>query len=255
MGLNIGNFQETGPIGYAEKGGSTVLSPNSGGALGIGEVVITNRSGGNIDVGWGWKQPNSLWVAGQIDASATPDFIDDTTDAQDAGAGDFALTTTTNNDGFLIASKIPFHYIGMDVSTAAAGSPVYAVTYYNGSSMAAMPLYDSFAVGLASTGAQAIAFPAPHDWAKGTTAAVATTLSDYYCVQVVATTAPTTAALASTLWVGTIMDFYPLLADNAQWDTDMKAEKVIPCGASVLPIFGTAASGNTIELHYRNLGV
>lgn len=253
MPHNPGNFNTTAPIAYAGQcGPDVVLSPDSGKQLAIGEAVLVNREGNANDVGFAWKQPNSMWVAGQIDASAVPDYIDDTVGAKAGVSDGFAVTTTTNDDGFLAGSTNKFNVIGMTVTTGEGGSPAYVYEYYNGSAMVALPTYFSPAAFTAAN--HVIAFPAPHDWAKGTTAAVATTLDDYYCVQMVPSTAPTTAVLASTLWLGTLVDFFPQLGDDTALNFEMATEVVIPAGAGIMPCFGLASTGNTIQLHWRPLG-
>jgi len=256
MAHNPGNFNTTSPISYPSQcGPTTALSPPSnlsGSQLGVGEVILVNRSGVAADVGFGWKQPNALWEAGQIDVSATPDFIDDTTDAQDAGTDDFALFTTTNDDGFLVRSTHKFNVIGMTVGTAEAGTPTYVYEYYNGTAMATLPTYSTPAAFTAAD--HIISFPAPHDWATGSTAAVSTDSAGKYVIQVTASTAPTTAPLANVLWVTTLFDYFPLLADDAALNFEMSTEVVVPAAASIVPYFGTAATGNTIQVHWRPLG-
>lgn len=75
---------------------------------------------------------NDDWYAGQYDASgATPDlqFIDDTEDAQDAGANDFQITSTTNSDGFYVAGVLPFTKVVLTNADAFAGGEPSDETY------------------------------------------------------------------------------------------------------------------------------
>ena len=51
------------------------------------------------------------WYAGQWDASETPTFVDDTTDAQSSTADDFSIATVTNDDGFYVAGVNIFNKI------------------------------------------------------------------------------------------------------------------------------------------------
>lgn len=247
------NYETLGPISYPQRGKDTVLSPPSGANLAIGEVVLTNRSGSAIDVGWGMKLPNAIWKAGSITAASTPDYLNDTTDAQSAATGDFPLFTTTTNSGFLVQSTAKFNLIGITISTAASGgSPVYAYQYYNGSSMTTLTLVSTPVY--TATGDVYIVFAAPHDWAKGSTAAVGAD-SDKYCIQVLATTASSTAGgTADILWVGQLYDFYPSLGNNSALNTEMKGEMVLLYGAGFLPYFGSASASNTVEIYYRPLG-
>lgn len=79
-----------------------------------------------------WDDAN-YW-AGQWDDSGTgaTQFIDDTTDAQDAGVDDFQLGSATNNDGFYISCDFPFTKVVFTEAQQAAGAPVAEYKYWNG---------------------------------------------------------------------------------------------------------------------------
>ena len=96
------------------------------------QTDIANNSGSAAAMGYGYKVLDADYKVGQWDDSAGTSFIDDTTDAQDAGTDDVALFTTTNNDGFVVSASKKFDLVNLVVSTAEAGSPVYEYTYYNG---------------------------------------------------------------------------------------------------------------------------
>ena len=72
------------------------------------------------------------WYAGQWDDGASPEFVDDTSDAQNATADDWGIATTTNNDGFYIAGISPFTRIEMTSVSQFGGSPVAEYAYYAG---------------------------------------------------------------------------------------------------------------------------
>ena len=238
---------------YSEVCKSTIVSPESGETLYIGKVVLTNRSGGATDVGFGFRHTNSMWEAGQITAASTPDYSDDTTDAQDAGTNDFALFTTTNNDGFLVQSIEPFNLIGIDLSTAASGgSPVYEYTYYDGTNMTALTLIDTPDY-TDTTNDQHILFEVPNNWAKGSTAAVGAD-SDKYAVQVRATTASSGAGgLAAELWIASLTDLQVEIANNFALVEDFgSGEMAIPHGNGFVAYFETASANNLVEVHYRS---
>ena len=249
---NPGNFELTEPIAYPQKCGPlTVLSPPAGAQLGLGEFVLTNRSGGAANVGLAWKIPNGLWKAGQIIVANTPDYSDDTTDAQSAATGDFPLFTTTANDGFLVQSPVKFNVIGMTVSTALIGAPTIVYEYYDGTAMVTLTTIEAEVV--FATGDKFTVFQSPVDWAKGSTAAVGAD-SDKYCIQARASVAPTTAPIASILWLGQLINFFPSLGNNAAQDFEVQGEIVIQAAASVMPYFGTANAANSVQLHWRRLG-
>ena len=94
---------------------------------------LTNLSGGALSMGAGVRFPLTWWRAGQW-VNATPLFTDDTTDAQDVGADDFPLETTTANDGFVVVADRPFNLLCLLVGVASTvGTPVRVVKLSNGS--------------------------------------------------------------------------------------------------------------------------
>ena len=75
------------------------------------------------------------WWAGQWDNSGAgaTQFIDDTTDAQDAGVDDFEVGNATANDGCYISCDFPFNKILFVGCEQAAGAPVAEYKYWDGS--------------------------------------------------------------------------------------------------------------------------
>lgn len=80
---------------------------------------------------------DSSWYAGQY-TTATATFTDDTTDAQDAGADDFQVGNTTNNDGCFVSCTMPFTKVTFKSVQQAGGSPVATYKYWNGTAWAAV---------------------------------------------------------------------------------------------------------------------
>jgi len=203
------------------------LEAASSGHLTHGHLLLTaefnNATGGAASVYIGGQTANARWVAGQWDHSADPDFyVDDTTDAQDAGASDFVLQTqSTNNDGFAIGSTRPFNVVVVDVGTAAAAaaSQVDEWTYWNGSSYATLDIVRGTPTGslFGAVQEEIILFDPPSDWAKtdGTageggidsadaSSATQSSLTGLYVLRYRATTAfDTTSPLATRLRLGT----------------------------------------------------
>lgn len=249
--MPLGNYLTMPATSYPQKGKDALIAPRSGGQLVLAEVSLENNTGGAADVGFGWKLPNALWSAGQwVNASTT--FTDDTTDAQDADAGDFAVTTTTNNDGFIIQADRPFNLIGITVSQAQAGSPVYEYNYWNGSAYTALTTKE--VPGSYTVADQFIVFQAPHDWAVGGSG---TNVSQTkYTIRMRATTAPSTAVLATILWVGQLFRVKESLANATKFTFDLEATQiVVPAGAGLLPYFGgTANANNQVEALYKTIG-
>lgn len=250
----LSNYDHYSSNSYAQKGKDEVITPLTGGALVLGEATLENNSGGAIDVFIGYKHVNSMWKAGQW-VNATTTFTDDTTDAQSAATGDFPVTTTTNNDGFIIGSNLKFNLIGMTVSQAQAGAPVYAYEYWNGSAWTVIPAGAIKETPASFTVAdQFIVFQAPHDWAKGGSGTGVD--QTRYNIRMRATTAPSTAVIASVLWIGTSIAMKESLANNTKFSIDqVNTELVLPGGCGLLPYFGgTASAANMVEARYRTIG-
>lgn len=241
---------------YAEKSKTTVVSPASGTTLAISEIEVQNRSGSSINLGWGRKLPDAGWKAGQWDDSdSSSKYSDDTTDAQDTGANDFALTTTTANDGFVVQALRRFNLVGITQgSTTEAGSPVYEFRYWDGSSWTNLTLIDTPAFTTATD--TYLSFGIPNDWSKGgdTNDGIDT---DKYALRVRATTAPSTAPLATLIWVVELLDFAESVSDNnsiVYSSSDPRQQKALEGGEGIIPYYGTANANNLVGLAYRVFG-
>lgn len=79
------------------------------------------------------KRNNINWFAGQWDNSETETFVDDTTDARDAGADDFQIGANVTNDGCYIACDFVFNKVVFSSAEQATGSPVAEWAYWTGS--------------------------------------------------------------------------------------------------------------------------
>lgn len=80
------------------------------------------------------------WWAGQYDddGAGTAIFIDDTIDAQDAGAADFQIVNTTNNDGCYVSCDYSFNKVIFKNCSQFAGTPVATYHYWNGTAWIAI---------------------------------------------------------------------------------------------------------------------
>lgn len=247
-------------MNYAEKTKTAVVPAVSGKQLVYIGATLNNRSGGAIIAGIGFKLDNSRWKAGLWDDSEAASYIDDTTDAQDAGTNDFALTTTTNNDGFVIQALDKFGIVGVTVGTAGAGgSPAFEYTYWNGA-WTALTLIETPT--WTSTGEKTLAFAPPADWtalaAADTPVATDGLTAGYYAIRVRATTAPSgTAALADIAWVARLYDYKEDVSDNAVLNAipeDADRGIVLQGGESIIPYFGTAHANNSVTVRYAVRG-
>lgn len=158
--------------------------------------------------GIGVRFPMASWRAG-LWTHGTTTYTDDTTDFQSAATNDAALETTTNNDGFLVACDFQFNAIAMMIQTASTGSPARTIEYsIAGGSWKAAPGAVSFLAQTANYVGGAVEnsiwINTPTDWAvleagHGTNVPVGK-----YGLRIRATTAPTVAAIASSISVHSI---------------------------------------------------
>ncbi|TXH16908.1 MAG: hypothetical protein E6R03_04720 [Hyphomicrobiaceae bacterium] len=214
---------------------------------------VGNSSGVDTSVGIAIKMADSDFKAGQWDDSETASYIDDTTDAQDAGTNDFALTTTTNNDGFVIQCKDKFNLVGLTISQAAEGSPVFLYEYFNGTSFVTLSQVLDTPV-LTGLGDTYLTFLTPSDFAPipaGNSLATTDGLTvGYYAIRMKATTAPSTAALASVIWTAAVDDYLEKLSDGSvSILEEPDILRVLP-GRSIMPYFADADEGNYAIVKY-----
>ena len=226
--------------------------------MAVGYFSLLNRSGGAAYVGLGVRIPNHLWQAGQwVDATTT--YTDDTTDAQDAGGTDFALETLTVNDGFMIASRVQFNAILIDIATAsnlAAGAPVRAAQYSNsaGTGWAALTtiLHTAAAAEYSTTTETVIAWDVPTDWGLHVSGLGTGTPVGQYLVNVRATTTPdTTAGVAHAISIYRIY-FLESIANNATKEINFgPAEAWMLNGDALVSFFGVASASNRVTALVR----
>jgi hypothetical protein len=97
--------------------------------FGLGFGSIQNRTGVTIAAALGARLDRTSWKAGQW-VNATTTYTDDTRDAQDSDLNDFALETTTNNDGWALFGYAPINCVCLDIGTASlTGTPVRTIEY------------------------------------------------------------------------------------------------------------------------------
>ena len=243
------------------------------GAMAITNYALQNRSGGAASVGLGFRLRNDQWKAGQWDDSeGAASFVNDTVDAQDTGASDFAMeVVASNNDGFVIACVHKFDWVSINVGTAGVdgdGSLDRVVQYSNaagtGWTVAPTNIYtDEFTVtagtDVYSTGENLFVWMPPQDWGKVTIADATMgggTLG-YYALQIRSTDAPSgggqVAALASTIEIGTL----PVLVENVADNAVVSEETCFlwePFGDAIVAYFSTANGGNSVKAEWRHAG-
>lgn len=238
----------------------------------LGEFNLHNRSGGDAIVGVGGRLPVSLWSAGLWDDSAYVAgtvYIDDTTDWQDAGAGDFLLgTTSTNDDGILISCSVPFNIASIVVGTAASGgAPAFSLHYSIASAGTGFSsnwgtITNPYVAPLfTATGEQLIWFEPPVDWVPVTTATAiinrhGATVPLGYSILVKQTTAGTVSAGLGTIAVlGRMLLTTEAVADNEILNNIGGIELALPaqCDA-ICAAISVANSQNRASVNYRYAG-
>ena len=221
-------------------------------------LEINNRTGGSAGVGLVGLLPDSMWVAGQW-TNGTTTYTADTTDAQDADTNDFALETTTQNDGCVFGASVPFGAISVDCTTAGSGtSPTHVLEYWNGSAWTGVTT--GFCLDIPrsadwAAGERLILFSPPLDWAVGGTGTnmPATT----YNLRIRRTNATqTTAALARRIYLGQVFLSGAGVASNGFYQPPFSSKTtfVIPpyiAGLSVAGAQSNMTAGTALTLIYK----
>lgn len=222
--------------------------------IAIRRFELHNRSGGVASVGIGFRLQNRFWVAGQWDDSEAVAYLDDTTDAQDAGASDFALESLVNNDGFVIASPVPFAWVSINVGTAGvdgAASTDRLVRYSNAAgtgwtALGANATYTDIFTSVNTVyaaGANEFVWQPPADW--GQVVSLNSIPPGMYALNIRSTDAPdTTAALATTIEVGTML-VVEAVADNGIYENELTTYSEAKADGLVA-YFSTANAGNRV---------
>lgn len=207
-------------------------------------VELHNRSNAVAVVGVVGHIPDALWIAGQW-VNGTTTFTDDTTDAQDSGGDDFALSTLTNNDGHIIGAEIPFNVVSYDVSTA-ENAGTWEIAYWNGAAWTVLAnpfLPAALNAVFQATVETVIAFPLPSDWARGGSGTGVSATK--YNLRLRATTAPgATVGLAKRIHIGRAVLLQEAVADNGVKTFapgDARSSIVIPpqCDGLTMLVAGT----------------
>lgn len=200
--------------------------------MALGSFVIHNRAAASTYCfGIGVRIPNEFWkFYTRVDSTTTS--TDVTTSAQGTSTA-VDLNSTTNSDGHVILSRVPFNAISYNISQVVTGSPVNAIRYTNtagsgwtnfGTNNYALPA-SSAATQPGSTGEMAIAFNAPSDWGKTQASGLETGLpGGYYGVNLRSTTAPSQKAQATGIEIFRLYFLKEAVADNATMDYDFGAK-------------------------------
>ena len=234
----------------ATVGATTVRTVAAGKMTMLRYAELYNATGGAITVGLGKIVETANWIAGQWDDGAGgSDFTDDTTDAQDAGADDFALTGTgAGDDGYVIGATEIFSMVRFTIGVAEAGAPTYAYDYWNGSAWSTLTLVDTPTYTNDSTD-EYLTFVPPSDWTALASAEEGIPAGNY-AIRCKATTSPSTAPLVTIMYVSHPFAWLkkaPTVA-SVTWNLNDAVLSLNAAGEDLIAYFGSANAGNRVML-------
>jgi hypothetical protein len=230
----------------------------------LGYFSLHNRAGTTQMAGMAVRIPNNLWVAGKWSAASTT-YIDDTTDAQSTATTDFPLeTAAVNNDGFVVASVVPFNAMSFDIVTANGGAGATRAMFRSDragaawTTVAANASYVTLPAVIPVTGTNPaneglVVFDVAEDWGAVTASTNANWTGmplNMYAINIRATTAPTAAAVANSLSIYRMYWVTEGLADNGTFEVALGAMCARPefQGDALVPLFSTADEGNRVTV-------
>lgn len=234
--------------GYTQNCTLPVLSPPTGKQINLFSAKVVNQSGSASDLAIGVTNALATWKFYQITAANTPTSTDYTAGIQ--GSGAVNIFDTTINDGFMVGCQTQFNVIGLTISQAQTGSPVYLYQYWNGSSWATLTPLASPAT--YAVGTQLVVFAAPQDWVQGSNVATGGA-SGYFYIKATATTAPSQIVQADAAWVVSFLEYMPQVANelSAEFKVfDSVLPLVLSGTAAVIPYFGVSNAKNTMRIVY-----
>ena len=221
---------------------------------------LNNRAAAaNVGIGFRWH--NSRWNAGQLVAADTPDFTDDTADAQDApvDTADFPLMNTTASDGWAIHSDRPFSWVSVRIETADIGASADVTADYSnfaGTGWTAITTgLQNFeattsslikVAGVNYTDATEVMFvwAPPNDWGKTAAGGLDGIQGGRYALRFLCNVA-TTAASASVIEVGSLLAIESL-ATLSVYASDQTTFSD-PYADAVVAFFSVANAGNRVS--------
>jgi hypothetical protein len=200
--------------------------------MALGYFSLHNRSAATVNVGIGVRIPNYLWkYYTRVDSTTTS--TDVTTNAQGTSTA-VDLNSTTNNDGHVILSRVPFNAISYNITQAVTGSPVNAIRYTNTAGTGWTNLTNPYALPASSagtfpvTGEAVVAFNEPTDWGKTAAAGLETGLAGgYYGLAFRSTTAPSQKAQATGVEIFRLFFLTEGVADNGSLSQDFGAKDFV----------------------------
>lgn len=159
-----------------------------------------------------------------------------------------SIFNTTNNDGCLFQSKEKFNMIAFNVSQVQTGSPVYAYTYWNGSTYSTLTLLNTPVY--TATGTQVAVFNAPIDWVAGDGSEDAN--AEFYSIRVISTTAPSQAVQINSLKVGKMLKYSDFVLPGSSVSLNFEDQPyLLQAGEAIIPFFSYTNASNRLEITYK----
>lgn len=240
----IGNRQQLQIVssGYSSNGYESVVTAPTNQQLLVHSFSAANGSSGARDLGLGIKFANGNWDLWRLAATD----VEETDNIQNGT--DVNLFSTTNNDGFMIQAKEKFSLAMFNVSQAETGAPVYTYEYYNGSTWSTLTLRNI--IDYTTTGKKVIAFSPPIDWVVGDGSEGGA--SDLYSVRVLATTAPSQAVQADSMFVAKFIVYREDVPAKGQLQVVFDTRPLLlEQGETLVPYFESTSAGNVVEASYQ----
>jgi hypothetical protein len=157
----------------------------------------------------------------------------------------------TNNDGFIVQSNQVPGLIGMTISTNASGG-TFTYGYWNGSSFTTLTTLENPS-NYNTAGDNYIVFQPPQPFVVGGPAG---TDQNKYSIFVQSTTAPGSAVAINNLWLGTFLDLYQGVPNNAAVQVMFPDSKpyLTSSGAGVIPYFSVPNAANQVGVYLAITG-
>lgn len=226
--------------------------------LALRRFKLFNSTGATLTVGIGFRLDNRYWKCGITDGTT---FTDDTADAQDLGASDVIIGAdgvTGNTTEFVIFSPVPFNWFSMNVETVevnAGGATIvdHVMQFSNaaGTGWTTIATTGSYRDTLTltntviPTGNHEFVWPGNPAWGRVVSLGGIPPGNYALRIETAELEAGDTAALASTIEVGTMI-FREGVLTNTAWDSaDLLQFKQHEANA-VVAFFSTADPLNTV---------
>jgi len=220
-----------------------VLSPLASKQIRIYQVKLLNRSNDLCDIGILRKladeQRKVFYFDGAIPTEITSEMNSNISSQ---------VFDTAANTALIVQARRKFNLIGIIVSTAQTGTPVFEAQYFNGTSFVALPDVIQ-TIDLANTGYALLVFSSPLDQEVGGEPGTDQSL---YTIKIVATTAPTNAPEITSVQVASMIDFSPGVNINSgmedSWSVDYPFH--LEANEGLIPFFSNPSDLNLVTAFY-----